>query len=101
MDVLPIVIDNGSGSVKGGFAGDDEPLIIIPTVIGRPKRYIKSRMKCDFFVGKNALEMRALVYIHRPIERGIITNFDDMEKIWHSLFDQLNVDPIQHSLLLT
>ena len=32
---VPVVIDNGTGSCKAGFAGDDAPRIIIPTVVGK------------------------------------------------------------------
>ena len=33
----PIVIDNGSGSIKAGFAGEDKPKVIFPNYVGRPK----------------------------------------------------------------
>jgi hypothetical protein len=32
-----MVIDNGSGLVKAGVAGDNAPLAIFPTVVGRPR----------------------------------------------------------------
>ena len=36
-EVLPIVIDNGSGLCKAGFAGDDFPRAVVPSIVGRPK----------------------------------------------------------------
>lgn len=36
-EVTAVVIDNGSGSCKSGFAGDDAPRFLTPTVVGRPK----------------------------------------------------------------
>ena len=33
----PIVIDNGSGMIKAGFAGDPIPKINFPNYVGRPK----------------------------------------------------------------
>jgi actin-related protein len=37
-----------------------------------------------------------------PIEHGIVTNWDDMEKIWyHTFFNELRVSPQEHPVLLT
>ena len=36
-DLDPIVIDNGSGYMKAGFAGDDAPKCKFPTIVGLPK----------------------------------------------------------------
>lgn len=36
-EVVAVVIDNGSGVCKGGFAGDDAPRSVFPAITGRPK----------------------------------------------------------------
>lgn len=36
-EVTAVVIDNGSGSIKAGFAGDDAPRSVFNTIVGRPK----------------------------------------------------------------
>jgi actin beta/gamma 1 len=36
-EVTAIVIDNGSGMCKAGFAGDDAPRVVFSSVVGRPK----------------------------------------------------------------
>lgn len=33
----PVVIDNGSGNLKAGFAGEDKPKSYASAIIGRPK----------------------------------------------------------------
>ena len=36
------------------------------------------------------------------LHAGTVTNWDDMEKIWHyTFFDDLRVDPQEHAVLLT
>ncbi len=35
-----IAIDNGSHKIKAGFAGDDAPRVVFPSVIGRPKHQV-------------------------------------------------------------
>ena len=37
MDNSPIIIDNGSGTIKMGHAGDEEPRDITTSVTGKPK----------------------------------------------------------------
>ena len=34
-----VVIDNGCGVLKAGFAGERKPRVVEPAVIGVPKRY--------------------------------------------------------------
>jgi len=36
-DLVALVIDNGSGMCKAGFAGDDAPRAVFSSVVGRPK----------------------------------------------------------------
>ncbi len=36
-EVSALVCDNGSGMVKAGFAGDDAPRSVFPSIVGRPK----------------------------------------------------------------
>ena len=37
-EVAALVVDNGSGMCKAGFAGDDAPRAVFPPIIGRPRR---------------------------------------------------------------
>ena len=38
--VVPVIIDLGSGVTKAGFASDDAPKCVFPSVIGRPKHQV-------------------------------------------------------------
>ena len=37
-EVAALVVDNGSGMCKAGFAGDDAPRAVFPSIIGRPRQ---------------------------------------------------------------
>jgi actin-related protein len=39
-DVAALVIDNGSGMCKAGFAGDDAPRAVFPSIVGRPRHQV-------------------------------------------------------------
>ena len=36
-DKPAVVIDNGTGMIKAGIAGDEAPKVYFPTVVGYPK----------------------------------------------------------------
>ena len=71
----PVVIDNGSGVIKAGFAGDQVPKCHFPNYIGRPKhtRVMAGALEGDLFVGPKAQEHRGLLSIRYPMEHGIVT----------------------------
>ena len=102
---LNLVLDNGSGMMKAGFAGDDAPRSVFPSIVGRP-RYLSVMVgmyQRDAYVGDEAATRgRNVLNYRNPLEKGIVTNWDDMEKIWHHTFyNELRVAPEECGVLIT
>ncbi|EGG20153.1 hypothetical protein DFA_07273 [Cavenderia fasciculata] len=110
-----IVIDNGSYMCRAGLAGEDAPRSELPTVLGQPKslnkypileksRMIGKGMKDPYF-GYGALENRDTLNLsYDTINRGLITNFDEMQFIWESiLYQELRINSAeeQHPIILS
>lgn len=103
----PIVIDNGSGVCKAGFAGGSVPKVVFRSLVGTTKH---TRMMpggalegTDFFIGPKAEEHRGALSLNYPIEHGIVQNWADMERVWRYVYnkDNLNVSSDEHAVLLT
>lgn len=99
----PIILDTGSGLMKAGFADQDVPSVVFPTIIGVPKyeEIMNGSTEKDLYVGHEAQHMRGVLALRHPIKHGLISNWDDMEKIWQHTFDLLRVDPSDHPVLLS
>ncbi|EFJ18143.1 hypothetical protein SELMODRAFT_420505 [Selaginella moellendorffii] len=121
-----VVIDNGTGYSKIGFAGNVEPSFIIPTVVAINESCLAASSPAalspqgkggwlarhnagvmadlDFFIGDEALARThgpayTLTY---PIRHGQVDNWDAMERFWQQcIFNYLRCDPEDHYFLLT
>ncbi|KAG9255672.1 actin family [Emericellopsis atlantica] len=100
-----VVLDNGSGTIRAGFAGGEMPDTYFPAFVGRPKhlRVLAGALEGDVFIGKHAEnEMRGLLKIKYPLAHGIVTDWDDMERIWEYVYsDALKTMSEDHPVLLT
>ncbi|GAB1610173.1 actin-2 [Argonauta hians] len=95
-----IVIDNGSDSCKAGFSHEETPRTTLPSVVGYTTD--QNAVDTDHYIGREAQSKRDILNLKYPIERGIITNWDDMEKIWYHIFhNELNVKSKEYPVLLT
>lgn len=102
----PLVFDNGSYMMKAGFAGDDAPRAVLPTIVGRPRDVGAILMAGiahkNAYVGDDAVSKRGLLDMQRPHANGYMADWEDMAKIWdHTFYNELSCAPEEHSVLMT
>lgn len=103
---MPVVIDVGTGYTKAGIAGEDEPRVVLPSTVGTPKHEAampeeESYLK-EYYVGKDATNMRGVLRLNWPVEHGIIEDWDAWEKLMsYTYYNALGVHPDERPVLLT
>ncbi len=89
--------DNGTGFVKVGYAGQNFPSCIFPSMIGRPilraEEAISDTVELkDIMCGDEAAAVRQSLDIKYPVENGIVRNWEDMEHLWnYTFYEKLQV----------
>ncbi|CAK9033312.1 unnamed protein product, partial [Durusdinium trenchii] len=99
-----VIIDNGSGHVKAGVAGEEAPRCIFPAVVGKPKHgaMMPGTDKKDYYLGEEAVSRRGVLTLSYPIEHGVVKDWSEMEKVWHhTFFDALRVNPEDQACIVT
>jgi actin-related protein 2 len=93
--------------VKVGYSGDNFPLHMFPSMIGKPLMRFEEEFKGgvvlkDIMVGDECAENRAMLDISYPVENGIVRDWEGMKHVWdYTFFERLKCDPKEHKVLLT
>jgi actin-related protein 3 len=102
-----VVIDNGSGFTKVGFAGEAAPQSTFQTAIGRSIRSSKKEKESplddlNFVSGEISSAHPTAYTTHPPIKHGVVEDWDGMEQVWQTcFFDKLRCNPEDHFVFLT
>lgn len=108
----PVVLDNGTGYTKMGFADADnfKPQYIIPSCIATKsgasvtgsQRNYKGIDDLDFHIGDEAKKNDKAYAVNWPIRHGQVENWDYMERYWEQcIFKYLRAEPEDHYFLMT
>mmetsp|Transcript_28567 Transcript_28567/g.53091 ORF Transcript_28567/g.53091 Transcript_28567/m.53091 type:complete len:568 (-) Transcript_28567:1-1704(-) len=98
-----VVIDAGSFTIKSGFAGDDAPRAVSRSLVGRARHagIMVGMEQRDAYVGDEAQCKRGVLTLKNPIEHGVVSDWDDFERLLHHTFyNELRVAPERHPVLL-
>lgn len=107
-----VVIDNGTGYSKMGYAGNSEPQFIMPSCIGikeaanvgnkESRRLGTGLDDLNFFIGDEALSVASSYATKWPIRHGQVDDWDLMERFYEqAIFKYLRAEPEDHYFLLT
>lgn len=99
-----VVIDNGSNTIKAGFAGDDAPRKIFPSLIGYTKKSpINLAMdEKSYYVGDEAKERRGRLEMKVPFQDSLVADWTDVENVWsYTFFNALKVCPEEVYAVIT
>ncbi|KAK8917001.1 Actin-related protein 4 [Platanthera zijinensis] len=129
-EVSAIVIDLGCHTCKAGYAGEDAPKAVFPSVVGsieqteaindvkseKESEHIsdsksnlkgfdseKAKIKRKLYVGTQALGFRRdHMEVISPFKDGVITDWDIVDNIWaHAFRERLIIDPKELPMLLS
>lgn len=104
LDVPAVIFDNGSGLCKAGIAGDSAPRSVITAIVGRSKAQatMLGAGQKEYYIGEEAQSKRGVLTLNYPIDHGIVTSWDDMERIWRHVYEcELRITSNDRPALLT
>lgn len=94
-NVDTVVLDAGGETFKAGFGGDDAPRALFSSVVAREGGGGRS------YVGEEALRKKASLQMRWPLRSGVVTNWEDVERVYHHAFyNELRVAPEEHAVVM-
>ena len=108
---LPIIIDIGSGEVKAGFGGEENPKIIFKNYFGEPK-YRKVLCSCEQeitnikekYIGNDCENLLGLIKLRYPVNHGVFDDEKDIFPLFSYIYSKLNINSQEikeHAILIT
>ena len=108
---LPIIVDIGSGEVKAGFSGEENPKVIFKNYFGEPK-YNKilrtfnneSQELNEKFIGEDCDKYMGIIKLRFPVKHGIFQNDQDILSIFDYIYSKLGISSQEikeHPVLIT
>ena len=103
MKGLAVVLDKGGDTFLAGYADGDFPEEVFPSVTARngttPSVRAKGRSNK---VGDDVAEVMGLLKSKRPIQRGIVTDWEAMEDLYEYTFStRMKISLAEHPILLS
>ncbi|KAI9202100.1 actin family [Polychytrium aggregatum] len=119
-EVSALVLDVGSSSTRVGFAGEDTPKAVFPTVVGSIAGEAgaadaqgdtimgggdraPATKKSKRFLGETEVYCwRENMDIRKPVSQGLVQNWDEYEAVWDYVYSRrMRINPAEHPLLLS
>uniref|UniRef100_UPI00398F4F30 actin-1-like n=1 Tax=Pristiophorus japonicus TaxID=55135 RepID=UPI00398F4F30 len=101
-ETAAVVMDNGTGYTKAGFAGDDKPSVVVHSLVGIPNQTDNDPRKGpDYYIG-SAIPSDPWITKTQVVTKGIVTDWDALEMLMHHVFyHELRVAPEDQAVLLS
>ncbi|GKY91535.1 hypothetical protein MPSEU_000126900 [Mayamaea pseudoterrestris] len=107
----PVIFDNGSSTIKAGFAGSSKPKVVLGTKVGRSKHLrimpggALEQEGSSIYVGQKLDEHRGAFLLEYPMDKGAVldSGWDAMEALWEHVYSKhcLNAKQEEHPILMT